>query len=114
MRECNVVKGGSVDVAGSSRVWAMKLHYNVRRMDVSVDHPGVIANIVALPFDQVLQTVPAHVRVQYGLYFVFLFAFHKDWWGRGFRTSADDRVRGSQSELDNRERLGGSFRRYAP
>jgi hypothetical protein len=34
---------------------------------------------------------------------VFLFAFHKDWWGQGFRTLADDRVGGSQSELDNRE-----------
>jgi hypothetical protein len=34
---------------------------------------------------------------------VFLFAFHKDWWGRGFRMLADDRVGSSQSELDNRE-----------
>ena len=81
----------------------MKLCYNVRRMDVSVDHPGVIANIVALPFDQVLQAIPAHARVQYGLYFVFLFAFHKDWLGQGFQTSADDRVGDSQSELDDRE-----------
>jgi hypothetical protein len=81
----------------------MKLRYNVRRMDVSVDHPGIIADIVAFPFDHVLQAVPVHARVQYGLYFVFLFAFHKDWWGREFRTLANDRVGGSQSKLDNRE-----------
>jgi hypothetical protein len=81
----------------------MKLHNDVWRMDVSMDYPGVIADVVALPFDKVLQAVPTHVCVQYSFYLVLLFAFHKDWWGWGFRTLADDRVRGSQSELDNRE-----------
>ena len=79
----------------------MKLRYNVRRMDVSVDHPGVIANIVALPFDQVLQAIPVHARVQYGLYFMFLFAFYQDRRGWGSRTSANDGVRSCQSELDD-------------
>jgi hypothetical protein len=101
MREGNVVEGGSVDVAMGSRVQAMKLRYDVRRMDVSVDHQGVITDIIAFPFDKVLQAVPAHACVQYGLYFVFLFAFHKDWWGQGFQTLADNRVRNCESEFDD-------------
>jgi hypothetical protein len=32
-------------------------------VDVSMAYPGVIADVVALPFDKVLQTVPAHARV---------------------------------------------------
>src|SRR3981189_3407040 len=70
-------------------------------MDVAMYYPGVVADVIALPFDQVLQAVPAHARVQYGLYLVFLFAFHEDWWRRRSRASADDRVRSSQGELDN-------------
>src|SRR3981189_2983866 len=70
-------------------------------MDVAMYYPGVVADFIALPFDQVLQAVPAHAHVQYGLHLVFLFAFHKDWWRRGSRASANDRVRGSQGELDN-------------
>src|SRR3979490_1476552 len=103
MREGYVVEGSGIDVARGPRVQAMKFCYDIRRVDVAVYYPGVVANVIALPFDQVLQAIPAHAHVQYGLYFVFLFAFHKDWWGRGFRKSAHDRVRGSQRELNNRE-----------
>jgi hypothetical protein len=103
MREGYVVEGGSINVARGAGVQAMEFRYDVRRVDVSMYHPGVIADIIAFPFNEVLQAVPAHACVQYGLYLVYLFAFHKDWWGRGFRTSADDRVGDSQSELDNRE-----------
>jgi hypothetical protein len=103
MRESNVVEGSGINVARGPRVQAMKLRYDIRRMDVLMYHPGVIADIIALPLDQVLQAVPVHAHVQYGLYLVFLFAFHKDWWGRGFRVLADDRVRSSQSELNDRE-----------
>jgi hypothetical protein len=62
----------------------MELCYDVRRVDVSMYHPGVITDVVAFPFDNVLQAVPTHTCVQYGFYLVFLFTFHKDWWGRGF------------------------------
>jgi hypothetical protein len=41
------------------------------------------------------------VRVQYGLYLVFLFTFHEDWWGWGFGSSANDGVRSGKGELDN-------------
>jgi hypothetical protein len=81
----------------------MEFRYDIRHVDVAMYHPGVIADIIALPLDKVLQAVPAHVHVQYGLYLVFLFAFHEDWWRRGSRASADDKVRSSQSELDNGE-----------
>jgi hypothetical protein len=79
----------------------MDLCYNVQRVNVLMYHPGVIADVVAFPFDKVLQAVPAHARVQYGLYLVFIFAFYQNWRGRGFRASADDRVKSSQSELDD-------------
>jgi hypothetical protein len=81
----------------------MEFHYDIRRVDVAMYHPGVITDIIAIPLDEVLQAVPAHAPVQYGLYLLFLFAFHKDWWRWGSRASADDRVRSSQSELDNGE-----------
>jgi hypothetical protein len=103
MREGNVVEGSSINVVRGAGVQAMEFRYNVRRVDISMDYPGVIANVVAFPFDQVLQAVPTHACVQYGLYLMFLFAFYKDWWGWGFRASADDRIRGGQSELDNRK-----------
>jgi hypothetical protein len=57
MREYNVVEGGGVNVARCSRVQAMKLRYDIRRMDGSMYHPGVIANIIALSLDKVLQAV---------------------------------------------------------
>src|SRR3981189_1074089 len=79
----------------------MEFCYDIRRMDVAMYYPGVVTNVIALPFDQVLQAVPAHACVQYGLYLVFLFAFHEGWWRRGSRASADDRVGSSQGELDN-------------
>src|SRR3981189_1380679 len=79
----------------------MEFHYDVRRMDVAMYYPGVVADVIAFPFDKVLQAVPAHTRVQYGLDLVFLLAFYQDWRGRGPRTSADDRVRNGQSELDD-------------
>src|SRR3981189_1067180 len=91
----------------------MEFHYDVWRMDVAMYYPGVIADVIAFPFDEVLQTVPAHARVQYGLYLVFLFAFYQDWRGRGPRTSADDGVRSCQSELDDGEdrmQSGGPWR----
>src|SRR3981189_1819337 len=70
---------------------------------VPLHYPGVVADVMALPFDQVLQAIPAHARVQYSLYFVFLFAFYQDWRRWGSRTSADDGVRSCQSELDDGE-----------
>src|SRR3981189_891069 len=79
----------------------MEFRYDIRRMDVAMYYPGVVADVIALPFDQVLQAVPAHARVHYGLYLVFLFAFHEDWWRRGSRALANDRVGSSQGELDN-------------
>jgi hypothetical protein len=103
MRESNVIEGSGVDVTRGPRVQAMEFHYDIRCMDVAMYHPRVIADIIALPLDKVLQAVPAHARVQYGLYLMFLFAFHEDWWRRGSRALADDRVRSSQSELDNGE-----------
>src|SRR3979490_1298938 len=103
MREGYVVEGSGVDVARGPRVQAMKFCYDIRRVDVAIVYPGVVADVIALPFDQVLQAIPAHARVQYSLYFVFLFAFYQHWRGRGSRTSADDGVRSRQSELDDGE-----------
>src|SRR3979490_3262459 len=72
MRESNVVEGSGVDVARGPRVQAMEFRYDIRRVYVPMYYPGVVANVIAFPFDQVLQAVPAHARVQYGLYLMFL------------------------------------------
>jgi hypothetical protein len=61
----------------------MELCYDVWCVDILMYYPGIITDVVAFPFDKVLQAVPTHVCVQYSFYLVFLFAFHKDWWGRG-------------------------------
>ena len=103
MRESNVVEGSGVNVARGPRVQAMEFRYDIRRVDVAMYYPGVVADVIALPFDKVLQAVPAHARVQYGLYLVFLFAFYQDRRGWGSRASADDGVRSCQSELDDGE-----------
>src|SRR3981189_1029212 len=81
----------------------MEFRYDIWHVDVAMYYPGVVADVIALPFDQVLQAVPAHGRIQYGLYLVFLFVFYQDRRGRGSRTSADDGVRSRQSELDDGE-----------
>src|SRR3981189_2261737 len=79
----------------------MKVRYNIRRVDVPMNYPGIIADVVALPLDQVFQAVPAHARVQYGFYFVFFLPFYQNWWRRGSRATADYRVGSCQSELDD-------------
>src|SRR3979490_1910056 len=83
MREGNVVEGSGVDVARGAGVQAMEFRYDIRCVYVLMYYPGVVADVIALPFDQVLQAIPAHARVQYGLYFVFLFAFYQHWRGGG-------------------------------
>ena len=60
MREGYVVEGGGINVARGAGVQAMEFRYDVRHVYVSMYYPGVVANVVALPFDQVLQAVPAH------------------------------------------------------
>ena len=52
MREGYVVKGGGVDVARGPGVQAMEFRYDIRRMDVAMYYPGVVADVIALPFDQ--------------------------------------------------------------
>src|SRR3981189_1527221 len=96
MREGYVVEGGGINVARGAGVQAMELHYDVRGMDVAMYHPGVITDVIAFPFDKVLQAVPAHARVQYGLDLVFLFAFYQDWRGRGPRTAPAHGARSCQ------------------
>src|SRR3981189_1863168 len=98
MRESQVVEGSSVDVARGPRVQAMEFRYDIQRMDVAMYYPGVVADVIAFPL---LQAVPSHARVQYGLYLMFLFAFYQDRRGWGSRTSADDGVRSCQGELDD-------------
>src|SRR3981189_1960230 len=101
MRESNIVDGGGVDVARGPGVQEMEFRYDIWRVDGAMSYPGVVADVIALPFDKVLQSVPAHARVQYGLHLMFLFAFYQDRRGWGSRTSADDGVRSCQSELDD-------------
>src|SRR3981189_1716792 len=103
MRKGNVVEGSGVDVARGPWVQAMEFRYDIRRVDVAMYHPGVIADVIDFPFDQVLQAFPTHARVQYGLYLMFLFAFYQDRRGWGSRASADDGVRSCQSELNDGE-----------
>jgi hypothetical protein len=91
----------------------MEVRYNIRRVDILMNDPGVVTDVVALPLDQVFQAVPGHARIQYGLYFVLFLTFYENRWRRGSHATADYRVGSSQSELDNGEdqvQLGKTWR----
>ena len=62
MREGYVVEGGGTNVARGAGAQAMEFRYDVWRVHVSMYYPGVVADVIALPFDQVLQAVLAHAR----------------------------------------------------
>jgi hypothetical protein len=51
VREGNVVEGGGVDVTRGSWVQAMKFCYDIRHVDISMNYPGIVADVVALPLD---------------------------------------------------------------
>jgi hypothetical protein len=63
MREGDVVEGSSINVARGAGVQVMEFRYDVQHVDISMYHPGVIADVITLPFNKVLQAVPAHVHV---------------------------------------------------
>jgi hypothetical protein len=64
--------------------------------------PLIIALIVALPFDQILEAVVAHPAVQYSLNLILLLTVDKSW-GRGCRSLAQDRIRMCKGQLDHGE-----------
>ena len=60
----------------------MEFRRNERGEDIGVYLPGVFADVVALPFDQVFEVVVAHAAVQDLLDNVLLFAVDQDrGWG---------------------------------
>jgi hypothetical protein len=102
MRKGNVIERSGVNVARGAWVKALEFGYDVWRVDVLVDHPGITTDVVALNLTRysrwfqrmrmssmastLCSSLPSTMRTR------------REW---GFRASADDRVRNSPSELDD-------------
>ena len=78
-------------------------------LDIIYVLPGISFYTVTLPFDQVLKSSPEYPAVQDFLDEIFFFAineFQRWWWGS---MSAEDRVCGSQGQLNHIEDRVKSF-----
>jgi len=65
--------------------------------------PGVVLYSVALPFDQVLESMLEHSTVQDFFHNIFFFTINELWRRWCSCTSSSDRVWWSESELNNVE-----------
>ena len=84
LRERDVVEGGRVDPPRCVREGEVKFLRDAGGEDVGVYLPAVFADVVALPFDQVLQAVIVHATVQDVFDDVLRLAFDQDrGWGGG-------------------------------
>jgi hypothetical protein len=72
-------------------------------MDLCVYLPLVITLIIALPLDQVFQTIVMHLGIQYHLNLILLLAVNEScgWGWHG--SSARDGIRKHGGQLDHRE-----------
>jgi hypothetical protein len=65
--------------------------------------PFIVTLVIALPLDQVLQTVVTHLAVQYSLDLILFFTVNKSWGWVWCRSSASDGIRMCEGQLDHRE-----------
>jgi hypothetical protein len=65
--------------------------------------PLIITLVIALPFDQILEAVVAHLAIQYCLDLILLLTVDESWrWG-WHRSSARDGIRKCGGQLDHRK-----------
>ena len=99
-----------MDATGGCWVSGVEFCYLLRGiLNVIRIFPGVPFYSITFPFDQVLKSSPEHPAVQDFLHEVFFFAvneFWRWWWGS---VSAEDRVCGSQGQLNHIEDWVKSF-----
>jgi hypothetical protein len=72
-------------------------------MDLCVHFPLIVALVITLELEQVLQAVVTHLAVQDSLNLVLLLTIDKGCGWRWCRSSAKDRIRRGRGQLDHRE-----------
>jgi hypothetical protein len=72
-------------------------------MDLCVHFPLIVALIVTLELEQILQAVVMHSAVQDSLNLILLFTIDKGCGWRRRRPSAKDRIRRGRGQLDHGE-----------
>jgi hypothetical protein len=72
-------------------------------MDLCVHFPLIVALVVTLELEQVLQAVVTHSAVQDSLDLILLFTIDKGCAWRWHRSSAKDRIRRGRGQLDHGE-----------
>jgi hypothetical protein len=65
--------------------------------------PLIVTLVIALPLDQVLQTVVIHLAVQYSLNLILFLTVNKSWGWGWCRSSARDWIRMHNRQLDHGE-----------
>jgi len=95
----NVVELRALDMSRSPRVFAMELRCEFRSGDFRGRLPGIVFTAISLPLDEVLESSPVPMTVEYLFYFPLRFSV--DDYGQRvvFCFLACDRVVRSWSEL---------------
>ena len=70
----NVVELYASDVSRSPRVFAMELHCEFRSRDFRGGLPGIVFTAISLPLDEVLESSPVPMTVEYLFYFPLQFS----------------------------------------
>ena len=70
----NVVELHASDMSRSSGVFAMELHCEFWCRDFGSGLPGIVFAAVSLPLNEVLESFPVPMTVEYFLYFPFRFS----------------------------------------
>jgi len=70
----NVVKLCALDVSQSSGVFAMELRYKYWCRNFGGRLPGIVFMAISLPFNEVLESSPVPMTVEYLLYFPLRFS----------------------------------------
>jgi len=99
LRVKNVVKLHVSDVSWSSRVFAVELRYEYWCGNFGGRLPGIVFTAISLPFNEVLESSPVPMTVEYLLYFLLHFSVDDYGWWVVFRFSFWNWVVRGQSEL---------------
>jgi hypothetical protein len=88
---------------GCPRVLQIEFSNLVISMDSIIGCPAAVSNIIAFPFDEVLELSPAEVAVEDLFNLIFLVSSSKDWWRRGCWMTSWNWIWLDKGQLDNRE-----------
>jgi len=95
----NVVEFRASDMSRSSRVFAMELHCEFWCGNFGSGLPGIVFAAVSLPLNEVLESSPVPMTVEYFLYFPLWFSVDDYGWWVVLRLASCNRVVWGRSKL---------------